>query len=68
MKKERGMKERIRLRAVTRNRHGHLVTIKEQSIPATPHQVGLFLRRAPFRDQIADAVLIGCNVTIEPVK
>jgi hypothetical protein len=62
------MKARITLRAVTRNRHGHMVEVKEQSIPATPHQVGLFLRRAPFRDQIAEAVLIGGNVTIEPIK
>lgn len=37
----------------------------EQEVPATAHQVGLFLRRDPFRSLAARALLNGGVVKIE---
>lgn len=39
--------------------------IIEQDIPATEHQVGLFLRRDPFKSLAAHALLNGGVVKIE---
>ena len=53
------------LRVVTRDADARVQEIREQEIPTSLHEVGLFLRRAPFREQIADAMLAGGTITIE---
>ena len=58
-------KQRVTLRVVSRDSYAKITEIKEQEIPATAHEIGLFLRRAPFREQIADAMLNGSTITIE---
>ena len=58
-------KDRITLRVIALDKNAKIVEIKEQEIPATLHDVGLFLRRASFRDAIAEAMLSGGKITIE---
>jgi hypothetical protein len=55
----------VTLRVITRDAFARITEIKEQEIPATAHEVGLLLRRAPFREQIANAMLTSSTITIE---
>ena len=57
--------KRITLRVITRDVYARVQEIREQEIPATAHEVGLFLRRVPFREQISAAMLKGEIVSIE---
>lgn len=61
--------KRMTLRVITRellsSSVAQIVEIREQEIPATLHEIGLFLRRAPFREAIAEAMLKGHSITIE---
>lgn len=58
------MSYKITLRAVARGAGGLVVQVIEQTIPATEHDLSLFLRRYPFR-HIAQVVLAGGSVTLE---
>lgn len=56
---------RMTLRVISRDRYARVDQIREQEIPASMHDVALFLRRAPFREQIAEAMLAGGSISIE---
>ncbi len=61
---DKAKRKRITLRAIERN-SGKVEQIIEQEIPATTHEIGLFLRRYPFRQLAALALLRNGSVTIE---
>lgn len=56
---------RITVRIVAKDAYARIQDIREQSIPASPHEIALFLRRAPFREAIASALLSGGSIIIE---
>lgn len=56
---------RMVLRLIERDANQATVSILEQDVPATSHAVELFLRRAPFREVIAEAMLRKGTVVIE---
>ena len=58
-------KARMTLRLIALDVDEKIVEILEQEIPATAHDVGLFLRRASFRDPIEAALLAGGSIKIE---
>ena len=62
------MSGRIVVRVVSRDQYARVAEAKEQSIPATAHAVTLLLCRAPFRKQIASAMIAGWTITIERIK
>ena len=53
------------MRLIVRDAYERIDQILEQEVPATAHDVALFLRRAPFKDAIAQAMLNGGTVAIE---
>lgn len=60
--------KRITLRVVSRNSASKINAIFEQEIPATDHDLALFLRRAPAREAVAETMLAGGTITIERVS
>lgn len=56
--------QRMTLRAIERL-DGKVEQIIEQSIPASPAEIALYLRRFPFRSLATQALLRGGVVTIE---
>lgn len=57
--------KRLTMRVISRDSAAAIQEIYEQEIPATDHEMGLFLRRLPFRSTVAAAILTGGTVTIE---
>ena len=58
-------KGRMTVRLISRDVTGAIASILEQEIPATQHEIALFLRRDPCRLETAEALLAGQTVTIE---
>lgn len=56
---------RISVRAIQRDKNGSVIAVVEQEIAATQHAVFTLLRRAPFRELIAGALLTGGKATLE---
>jgi hypothetical protein len=63
----KGCTDRVILRAIERLDE-RVEQIIEQDVPANAHQVGLFLRRDPFRSLATHALLRGGVVTLEVRK
>lgn len=55
----------IIVRAVGRDSKGSVDTVIEQEIPRSNHQIGLLLRRDPFRETVVFALLTKGTVTFE---
>jgi len=56
---------RIRVRVIARDAYARIEEVSEQEIPATAHEIELFLRRLPCRESVAAALLAGGSITIE---
>jgi hypothetical protein len=57
--------KRLTVRVVGRDAYARVDQIIEQEIPATTHDVALFLRRDPCRRLVAGALLEGGTATLE---
>lgn len=57
--------KRIIVRLVVRNRKREIVEILEQEIEATHHDIGLLLRRDPFKNAIAHALVNNITAILE---
>jgi hypothetical protein len=57
--------DRIVVRVIYRDVYARVQEVVEQEIPATEHDVALFLRREPARLLIAGALLNGGTATLD---
>ena len=57
--------KRIVVRLIGKSRKGEVDQVLEQEIEATHHDIGLLLRRDPFRNAVAHALVNNGTATFE---